>query len=185
MRSFIAIALNEDLKAELAGLQSFLKASGADVKWVQKDNIHITLKFLGDVQEERISFVKTALDDIAEKNRTFEIALGGIGAFPKPSFPKVIWVGMQKGSAESSGLAKMIEERLERIGFSKEERPFRSHVTIGRVRSPKHTEALQEKMLTARLKHALIQKVTTITLFKSQLTSQGPIYTVIHESNLK
>ena len=184
MRTFIAIELSEEIRSSLSQIQSHLKYSGADVKWVEKDNIHLTLKFLGEISEAKAEEVKKALDSIARETSKFEITLKDIGAFPKIEFPRVIWVGLDKGAAESVELAAKVDEALSGIGFQKESRPFASHLTIGRVRSPKNREALKEKVTGYKGPIPGSQMISSAILFQSTLTPKGPIYTKLHESKL-
>jgi 2'-5' RNA ligase len=124
MRTFIAIELSEEIRSALGQVQSHLKYAGADVKWVNPQNIHLTLKFLGEVDEKKLEKVKTALDGVAASSRAFELSLKEIGAFPAVDHPRVVWVGLDKGSDESKALAQNIDESLSKIGFQKETRPF-------------------------------------------------------------
>ena len=138
MRTFIAIELSEEIKATLAQVQSHLKYSGADVKWVEPTNIHLTMKFLGEIDEKTRENVQSILDEIAKTTKPFEISLKDVGAFPKIEFPRIIWVGLGKGAKESTELANNIDVALStEIGFDKDTRDFVSHLTIGRVRSGK------------------------------------------------
>jgi 2'-5' RNA ligase len=193
MRTFIAIELSDEIKDALDRIESHLKYSGADVKWVAKDNIHLTLKFLGEVDEKKCEKVKAALDEIAKSTASFKISLKDIGAFPKIEFPRVIWVGLDKGTKESTELAAKIDEALSAIGFDRETRPFAAHLTIGRVRSPKNKAALAEKVTShkpvrseaeppRRGQVTSSQAISLITLFQSKLTPTGPIYTKLHEA---
>ena len=186
MRLFIAIELPQEIREELARIQSHLKYSAADVKWVEKENIHLTLKFLGEVQEEKIEKIRSVLDGIAGGARPFKLSLKDIGAFPKIEYPRVIWVGLDKGTAESEGLAAKLDEELSKIGFEKEARPFSVHLTIGRVRSSKNKDALKKTIASYSLQPAppAPQEVNSIILFKSTLTQKGPIYSKLHESRL-
>jgi 2'-5' RNA ligase len=185
MRTFIAIELIDAIRNELAQIQARLRYSGADVKWVERENIHLTIRFLGEVREERIEEVSSALDEVARGSRPFEISIKDLGVFPKLEFPRVVWVGLEKGKDESREIAREVDERLERLGFQRESRPFSPHLTIGRVRSPKNKAALKEKLLSTKIEKVLSQKVNSIILFKSELTSQGPIYTKLHESKFQ
>ncbi|MBI4336126.1 MAG: RNA 2',3'-cyclic phosphodiesterase [Candidatus Omnitrophica bacterium] len=182
MRAFIAIDLSDDNKAELSRLRDELKQAQADVKWVQPENIHLTLKFLGEVTDEYVGKVQEALDRIAAGFKPFEVSLLGIGAFPKLDYPRVIWVGLDKGKEEAEEIAKNIEEELEKLGFAKEDRPFAAHLTIGRVRSGKNKEALKDKIETVSCKLLTVspQLVSSIVLYQSTLTPHGPIYTALH-----
>lgn len=192
MRAFIAIELSNEIRGSLAQIESHLKYSGADVKWVDKDNIHLTLKFLGEITEEKSEKIKYILDEIAKQTKPFELSLKiskegpgpFLGAFPNLDHPRVIWVGLDKGAAESKLIAEKVDDALLKIGFQKESRPFAAHLTIGRVRSPKNKEALKEKLSNLQFKAYSLQLIDAITLFQSSLTPKGPIYIKIHESKL-
>ena len=188
MRAFIAVEISDQMRGAIARVEEHLKYAGADVKWVRPELVHLTLKFLGDIDEKRAGEVSTIIDDIARARSKFEITAKDIGAFPRIEHPRVIWVGLDKGAAETAGLAAAVEEALAGIGFKKEERPFSPHLTIGRVRSPLNKDKLKEKVVSAAESfHATSispHTVTSIILFRSTLTPQGPIYTRIHESPL-
>jgi len=186
MRTFIAIEISEALKKILGQIEAHLKYAGADVKWVNPDIIHLTLKFLGEISEEKCEEVKSALDDIAGSARPFELNIKDVGAFPKIDHPRVVWVGLDKGASESKDLASRIDEALSKIGFAKEERPFSPHLTIGRVRSATNRGKLAEKISSAaanfELSAIVPHQVLLVILFQSTLTPQGPIYTKLHEA---
>ena len=183
MRSFIALELSPEIKKELSRLQQELKKIDLDVKWVKPDNIHLTLKFLGNVEEAKIEQIKTALAGISSGKKPFEISLFKLGAFPNLNYPRVVWVGIDKGSSEAEDIAKLIEDDLERLGFSKEDRPFSVHLTIGRVKSGKNKIALKEKVsaLEVQPKSSIVKN---ITLFQSTLTRNGPIYAQVYMAQL-
>lgn len=184
MRTFIAIELSDEIKESLAQVQSHLKYAGADVKWVAPENIHLTLKFLGEITEERCGKVKTALDVIAKSTKPFELSIKDIGAFPKIDYPRVIWVGLDKGAKESTELAAKVDEALSKLGFERETRPFAAHLTIGRVRSAKNKEALKEKVLSCQLSDISYQLIKAVILFHSKLTPTGSIYTKLHTAEV-
>ena len=194
LRAFIAIELNEIICSELAVLQTKLKTSGADVKWVKPEDIHLTLKFLGNTKKDKIEKIKNILDSMAGRTKAFDISLSSIGAFPSLNSPRVIWVGIKEifDPEAGSALALMvseIEEKLSKSGFSKENRPFAAHLTIGRVRSLEGKRQLKE-IITDINKHAgecppVRAEINHITLFQSKLTPKGPVYTVLSRANLK
>ena len=184
MRTFIAIELSEEIRKVLAQVRSHLCYAGADVKWVKEENIHLTLKFLGEISEDRVSQISSILDDIGKWTKPFEITLKDIGVFPKTDHPRVIWAGLDKGIKESTELAVKIDKALSGIGFQEETRPFAAHLTIGRVRSQKNKEALQEKIVNYQFSAISLQSVNSVVLFKSTLTPKGPIYSKIHETRL-
>jgi len=188
MRTFIAIELPKEIRDSLANLQDKLKSTGADVKWVEPDNIHLTLKFLGEIDDQKLDKITSILENIAKDKNSFHIFISSIGAFPRISSPRVIWVGIDMGEKETKGIVKALEEKIEKIGIPKEDRPFSSHITIGRTRSALNLQKLAEglKTLENDLKIKVAEfDVTKITLFKSTLTPKGPIYEVLKETNLK
>lgn len=184
MRAFIAIELSEEIRSALGRIQSHLKYSGADVKWVEEKNIHLTLKFLGEITEEKREKIESILDEIGKSMNSFKISIKDIGAFPKIDYPRVIWVGLDKGAAESKILAEKIDGALSQIGFEKEARPFAAHLTIGRVRSSKNRQALKEKIKNYERRDTNDVIVSSVILFQSSLTPKGPIYTKLHEARL-
>jgi 2'-5' RNA ligase len=187
MRTFIAIELPEEIKNSLARLQEELKSSGADVKWVEPKNIHLTLKFLGEIEDNKCERVAGAIEDITAEIKPFYIRLASLGAFPKMNFPRVIWVGMDKGDLEAKKIADRLEEVMSKIGIPKEDRPFSSHITIGRVRSPLNRDRLVNALgnLTYNFSGIPEFKVTKITFFKSTLMPKGPVYEALKEINLE
>lgn len=185
MRAFIAIELSPEIKDSLSVIQSHLKYSGADVKWVAVNNIHLTLKFLGDITEEKCEKIKSVLDDIGALTKPFDISIKDIGTFPNINYPRVVWVGLDKGTAESKVLAENIAEGILKLGFEKDARAFEPHLTIGRVRSPKNKEALKEKILTAQIPVTKPHPVSSVALFQSILSPKGPTYTKLHEAKFK
>lgn len=184
MRTFIAIEIPEEIKKTLAAIESHLKYSQADVKWVKPEIIHLTLKFLGEIDEKKCEEVKALLDTVGKNNKLFEISLKDIGAFPSIDRPRVVWVGLDSGAKESAKIAGEVEESFARIGFAKEIREFAAHLTIGRVRSSKNIASLKDKVLSYKFPTIEPQLVSSITLFKSTLTPEGPIYTKLHEAKL-
>jgi RNA 2',3'-cyclic 3'-phosphodiesterase len=188
MRTFIAIELPQDIKDAISRLQSKLKATGADVKWVSPSNIHLTLKFLGEIDEKTRDATIEVMQEIASDISTFSIKLGSIGAFPGIRSPRVIWIGLSQGHDQVKTIAQMLENELEACGLAKENREFSSHITIGRIRSLKNKDALAAGIsklggpVTENPGEFLAGK---ITLFKSTLTPQGPIYEKLQETNLK
>ncbi|MCM8789577.1 MAG: RNA 2',3'-cyclic phosphodiesterase [Candidatus Omnitrophica bacterium] len=187
MRVFIAIALPKEIKLKLAKLQDELKSSGADVKWVEPDNIHLTLKFLGEIDDKQLSAVYKAIEESVKEKQAFSLRISSLGAFPKINYPRVIWLGVDKGDMEVKQIAKDLEERIQKIGIPKDDRAFSSHITIGRVRTGRNKDKLVEglnKLAEVYSSESLEFEVKKITLFKSTLTPKGPIYEAIKETNL-
>ncbi|MFH1269871.1 MAG: RNA 2',3'-cyclic phosphodiesterase [Candidatus Omnitrophota bacterium] len=187
MRAFIAIELPEEIKDALAALQEELKVSRADVKWVGPKNIHLTLKFLGEIDDKQLDKISRIIDDTAERRNKFLVRISSLGAFPKIDSPRVIWIGISSGDEETRAIAEELEEEIAKTGIPEEDRAFSSHITIGRTRSALNREKLVEYLKdNAELKERNLEFYAgKITLFKSTLTPKGPIYEALKEANLK
>jgi len=188
MRAFIAIELPQEVKNSLSHLQGKLKAAGADVKWVAPENIHLTLKFLGEIDEKKIDKITYIIEDIAKNISSFYIRVCSLGAFPKINIPRVIWVGIDKGDNEIKEIVRGLEEKIAEAGIPKKDGLFSSHITIGRMKSYLNQERLVKdlKSMADNLGEENLEFLSdSITLFKSALTSKGPIYEALKEITLK
>ena len=188
LRTFIAIALSKEIEDFLANLQETLKKSNTDVKWVKPENIHLTLKFLGQREKKKIDEIIKIIDEISKNTPVFPLEISSIGSFPKKEYPRVIWVGLTEGDKEIKQIASTLENAICKLGIPKESRPFSSHITLGRVRSPLNRKQLVEQLnnLEGNFPEGKMRyKVERITLFKSTLTPTGPIYEILHEGSLK
>ncbi|MFA5362234.1 MAG: RNA 2',3'-cyclic phosphodiesterase [Candidatus Omnitrophota bacterium] len=187
MRTFIAIELPEEVKEYLRRLQGKLKKPGADVKWVTPGNIHLTLKFLGEIDENTVQAVENIIEKTARTKRSFIVHVSSLGGFPGLTSPRVIWIGIDKGDTEVKEIAQDLEKSLEEIGIPPENREFSSHITIGRIRSKLNRAGLAQALTdfkNAPQTENIEFPVKKITLFKSTLTPQGPIYEIVKESSL-
>ncbi|MBN1793680.1 MAG: RNA 2',3'-cyclic phosphodiesterase [Candidatus Omnitrophica bacterium] len=177
IRSFIAIELPGQVKDELTRLLSILRTTRADVNWTSAQQMHVTLAFLGSVKKETIDGVTGVLYRISRSARPFSLCIGKIGAFPKPAYPRVVWVGIDNPDGGLSDVVDALEEALENLGFSPEKRPFTAHVTLGRVRSPRGRKELVGALTKASFSSLSPFYVNSLVLFQSTLTQKGPLYT--------
>ena len=184
MRCFIAIPLSSETHKELSQIQSKLKETGADVSWVKTDNIHLTLKFLGEVEETKTKIISQELRELVSKYTCFETCIGKLGTFPTLFNPRVIWIGISKNENKIIKLQQKIEEVMGPLGFEKETRPFHPHLTLGRVRSKKNIQKLIEKLKTLHLLQFKPVIVDRIILFQSILKPTGAEYTALDEFKL-
>src|SRR3970040_1457372 len=136
IRAFVAVNLDPSLKEALARVMERLKATRADVARGKPENLHLTLKFLGQVEETRLEAIAEAVASAARGCGPFRFVLGGLGAFPQPRAARVVWVGVPEGADSLAGLQARLEAELEPLGFPREERPFTAHLTLGRGRGP-------------------------------------------------
>jgi 2'-5' RNA ligase len=183
VRSFIAIELGPEIQKELARVQNELKKSEADVKWVKPERIHLTLKFLGEVSPGLMEEVKKIIAQVVKNHKAFELQISQAGAFPKPEHPRVLWIGVKQGHEETVKLAQELEDALMRIGFQKEKRAFKAHLTLGRVRSAHNRNQLKELLQSVSVSPQTM-RVEKLILFKSTLTPKGAIYQPLYEAGL-
>ena len=163
----------------MARLQRELARSEADVKWVEPENLHVTLKFLDEVTEEQRQGVEAALARVAGSEAPFSLGLDQLGAFPSMSAPRVIWVGLGEGRDTARRIAEAIEREVAALSLLKEERPFAAHITLGRVRSPRGRQALVHQLAGVRWESLPPWRVTSLALCRSELSSAGPHYTML------
>lgn len=184
MRTFIAIDLSPEIKDQLEGLVTSLKSSARNIKWVARENYHLTLKFLGEISEQQVEQVKSVLDEVARNHSQFNLMIKGTGSFPPgQSRLRVIWVGVAE-ARELLGLQRDIEESLYQKNFPREERPFSPHLTIGRAKVPENQEKLRKELEKFSQKEFGSMKVKEITFFQSILHPQGPEYKIISRHQL-
>jgi 2'-5' RNA ligase len=170
MRTFVAIEVsNKDVLNSIRQVQSELNIKA---KPVELHNMHFTVQFLGDVSEDMVRKISDALNSI--EFSAFSISFMGVGVFPKPSFPRVIWIGTNDGINELEKLAEMIRTKLSQIGFHPDKK-FKPHVTIFRVKNK--IEGMPDKLEKFLSYNFGKQTVSEIKLKKSELTPNGPIYT--------
>jgi len=184
VRAFVAIEVDAPIRRALAGLIEELNRPSQPVKWVTPENIHLTLKFLGDVPQERVSEAIQIVRDCAQGIGPFSLAIQGTGAFPSTQQPRVIFAGAQDERNAAHELAGRLEERMEALGIEREDRPFQCHLTLGRLREPRALPALAAKMAAASARDFGKMTVTQITLIESTLTPQGPIYRPVEQMAL-
>ncbi|RMF65796.1 MAG: RNA 2',3'-cyclic phosphodiesterase [Calditrichaeota bacterium] len=178
IRTFIAIELPDDLRRRIAAAQAELKQTRERVGWTRPENIHLTLRFLGDVAQERIPAVADAMGNAAAGFSVFSVTVAGLGAFPNLKRPRVLWVGVQDPGGELTELARRLENALNEIGFERERRPFRPHLTLGRVKSPP-SRAFCDRLAQARFDPGQV-RVSEIVLMKSDLRPTGAVYTPLN-----
>jgi 2'-5' RNA ligase len=178
IRSFFAIDLPQSFVDEIKHLQTRLKDTGADVKWVRPESVHLTLKFLGNVTEETLELLSSAALRAAADHPPLNLTLSELGFFPNRSAARVIWVGLAGDVAGLGRLRKSVESAATKFGFPPEKRPFRPHLTLGRVRSTRGWADLLAEM--SEIKPMDLQfTAREVTLFKSDLRPSGAVYTIL------
>ena len=182
IRSFIAIELPDELKRELTRLEARLKSGEASgMRWVDPESIHLTLRFLGDIAADRVGEITRAMEEAAQTVPSFRLEVKDLGVFPSLKRVQVAWVGLSGEIDKLVQLQQRIESNLEGLGFAAEERAFTPHLTLGRVRNQASFDERQRlgQLIAGTKFEGSSLTVDTINLMKSQLTSQGPIYSRI------
>jgi 2'-5' RNA ligase len=180
LRCFIAVTLPGPLKKDVGDVIRKLRESGADIKWVPDENLHLTLKFLGETEEERLDEIKGALYKKLSHYAPFYIKIAGVGYFPGGRNPRVIWVGIEE-RGPLADICTDVENAMVKFGYPREERPFSPHLTIGRVRSPKRVAEVIKRLDEF---HAVAFDefvVKGVTLMKSELKPGGAEYSGLAE----
>lgn len=190
IRTFIAIELDEAQKRSLGDLQARLKREhgSISVRWTAAENIHLTLKFLGDVDAEKMPALQSAVANACSGTPPFALHLDGVGAFPNLNRPNVVWVGIQGDVVIASGLAQKLDDACAALGYAREERPFSPHLTLGRVKRDASTRERQSigEMLAKTQAHELGEfRVERVSVMKSELRPGGSVYTRLNSFDLK
>lgn len=187
LRTFIAIELDRDLKAELVLLQDRLREQVAprSVRWVQPDGIHLTLKFLGDTPAETVGAIEAALTRATAAYQPFAFSVGGLGCFPNARRPRVVWVGLQEPTGVLARLRHDIEAHIAPLGFPTEGRPFHAHLTLGRVQrraSKSEVREIGEAVASSAVGTVGEMAVSSVSFIKSDLRPSGAVYTTLSEA---
>ena len=183
MRAFIAIDLEPGLRSALEAFVRRLEATRADVRWARPGGTHLTLKFLGEIDDLQAGQVTAALEDVVSRHKPFAVRLAGTGAFPNERAPRVLWVGV---TAEPglAGLQDEIERALEGLGFPRESRPFKPHLTLGRVKGRDRLDRALAELEVHRRDDLGGMVVRKVALFESRLHPQGAEYRIVREVEL-
>jgi 2'-5' RNA ligase len=186
LRTFIAVDTGKAIRDRCVALQETLARSGADVKWVEPDNLHVTLLFLGEVEDRDVPALCRAVAEVAERHDGFRLSVEGVGCFPNPRRPRVVWVGVGDGHAELVKLHEALEPPLLELGcYRREERAYTPHLTLGRVKGERATAALASALAAKAKWQAGVTEVGEVHVLSSELTPRGPVYAVLSRARLR
>jgi 2'-5' RNA ligase len=183
MRIFVAVALEAALGRAVAELPQRLNSAAA-FRWVPPGNLHLTLKFLGEITEERVARVADAAREVAGRSRPFSITLGGLGAFPSPKKPQIVWIGVAQGAERLIELARDLDVTLRRVKFPRDDRPFRPHLTIARAAHARPVPDLSGLLGGMRGVVVGTQSVDRLVVMESILNTNGAGYRSVDEVRL-
>jgi RNA 2',3'-cyclic 3'-phosphodiesterase len=176
IRCFVCIEISESVKLRIQAIQRELGRLGGDVSWVKPSNIHLTLKFMGDVPAERISLVTEVCSRITQSLSPFIVTVGGTGCFPSRRNPKVLWVGLRNVPEELRMVQCSLEDELQKKGFKREDKPFSPHLTLGRIRGSRQSEHIADALLAWEFAGEPVH-ANELILMRSELHPAGAHYT--------
>lgn len=188
LRAFIAIELPQQTRDAIEQQTARLRQTLGDdlIRWIPSENMHLTLKFLGEVSASHLVFLKQMIAQTADSLPQFDLQVSGLGSYPTRGNPRILWIGLQ-APATLSSLQKNIEAGTSRLGYEQEERPFSPHLTIGRVRqNANHSDLPKIRTILdkTQLGNIGIARVDSIQLYKSELNPNGSVYTKLFSAPL-
>ncbi len=176
IRTFIAVDIPQEIKMEIDKAISELRPLAPEIRWVKAANLHLTLRFLGDISKDLVSDLASELAQNLNGFGQFQISLAGVGGFPNLKKARVIWIGAGEGCQRMTEVAASVEKACISGGFGKADKPFSCHLTIGRVKFPKGHEKLVSHIESMQFRSPLFP-VSEVAIFKSDLLPAGPKYT--------
>lgn len=179
IRAFLALDLPDEVIRFLEDISSRLKNSMADIKWVSPQSMHLTIKFLGDVEKSSIRDIERMVRPIFSVQAQFALDISGIGVFPNLRQPRILWIGMSDPSGQLNKMVAVVEEALDALGFERESRTFTPHLTLGRVRSQKGKDKLLALMDSLRFSPSMRFMTERAILFESNLERSGARYNAL------
>lgn len=178
MRLFFGIGLPSGIRKDVHHFCESVKNNLPRMKWVEEENLHVTLKFLGEVDESRLGSLSDAARKASGSVKEFDVLPGELGAFPNPKRARVLWLGLKRGAESAAKLFNVLEERLVDAGFEAEEKTYHPHITLARLSPPQSPLLTLERLSIPSFPSFICSK---FTLYESFLTPKGPIYKVIEE----
>lgn len=184
IRLFLAIDIPSHIRETLTEVQNRFKSLELNIAWGKPANIHLTLKFLGNTDPKQLPEIRNRMKILTPAKPSFAVSLKGMGVFPKTDKPRILWVGIQEFENNLGPLYTIISEEMAKIGFPAEDRKFNPHLTIGRIKSSKGKSRLTYAIRENEDLRSEPFEVSSVNLYKSQLTPKGAVYTVLEEFKL-
>ena len=179
MRLFIAIELPDEIKQGITRVQEQLKRSGASAGWTRPEGIHLTLKFLGEVPDAKVTEIMQALDGAVRGTGRFQLAVAGAGAFPNAKVPRVLWIGVGGNVEQLGTLQSSVENAMTNLGFEREARKFSPHLTLARIKFPKPRDNWQQVIDAVKDVKLGGFEACRVSLMQSELKREGAVYTEV------
>ncbi|MBI3975904.1 MAG: RNA 2',3'-cyclic phosphodiesterase [Armatimonadetes bacterium] len=180
-RIFIAVDLDPPLRDAILHLEERLREAGAPLRWIPPENLHFTVRFLGEIAPAQLALVRRVTREVASAASPFRLVLEGVGAFPSVQRPQVVWVGVREGSEELALISSRLDAALARHGFPREDRPFVAHLTITRLKHDRRWAEVVRALSGFREVPVGSQQVTLLSIVESHLNPRGARYTRVEE----
>jgi 2'-5' RNA ligase len=184
LRTFVGVELTKAIRDRMVALQETLARTATEVKWVEPENLHVTLLFLGEVEDRSIPEVCRIVAEATRRHTPFGLEVVSVGCFPHPTRPRVVWAGVGAGARELVALHDDLEAPLTDLGYRREERRYTPHITLGRVKSDRPTDRLAAALAKHAAWNAGETTVRELHVMSSELTREGPRYTVLSRAAL-
>jgi RNA 2',3'-cyclic 3'-phosphodiesterase len=184
IRTFIAIEIPGNIISKIRELQEGIKKYSFKIRWVRPENIHLTLKFLGDIEAVNIDEIAEAISKTVTGYTSISLKAKGIGVFPGIKRPRVLWVGLTGQSESLVRLQKTLDENLQTLGFPGEKRPFRGHLTMGRIKANIDVKKFGDALMAFRSFETETFTAGQLVLYKSELKPSGAVYTKLADASL-
>jgi 2'-5' RNA ligase len=186
VRTFIAVDIGKAIRDRAVAFQETLARAGTEVKWVEPENLHVTLLFLGEVDLRDVTPLCQCVAECCRQHAPFSLSVETAGCFPNARRPRILWVGVGQGTQELCALHDALEPPLLELGcYRREERRYTPHITIGRVKSDRPTDKLAQALARQAGWQGGVVPVREVLVLSSELTPQGPIYTVLGRAKLE
>ena len=184
IRCFIAIEIPDTIQNQFARIQGTLRKQIQKASWVKPNNVHLTLKFLGDVAPNDLEFIGQAIERVASRHRSFSLRIGGLGAFPNFARPRVVWLGAKVGGERVSSLAHDINTALSGCGFPPDIKKFNPHITLARLKERIDLRPYADQYRQYDRINGAEMSVNSISLIQSRLAPTGAIYSTLESYSL-
>ncbi|MDE0300227.1 MAG: RNA 2',3'-cyclic phosphodiesterase [Candidatus Poribacteria bacterium] len=185
IRCFVAIEIPDAVQALLASVQEELGKNIRAASWVKRGNIHLTLKFLGEIASNQINEVKNVMERVASARPPFSMEIGGIGVFPNLTRPRIIWAGVKTGADEIVAIANAVDIGLSRHGYERDEKQYRPHLTLARIKHRINVKPLAQMFRQYDTILGATVVVNQIRVVQSQLRPSGAVYTPLETCRFK
>lgn len=184
IRTFVAVEIPGNILSKIREVQEGIKGYGFKISWVRPENIHLTLKFLGNIEAVDVEKISNAISNTAKGYTPISLAAKGIGVFPDIRRPRVLWVGLTGQIETLVNLQKTLDENLKAFGFPEEKRSFKGHLTLGRIKTKINPKKLGDALMACRSFESETFTAGEVILYKSELKPSGAVYSKLASASL-